>query len=148
MLDPETIKKILDMRKDGNSLKQISRVLKLDSHTVRKYTVLYGLDGVECLNEAWTEEEDKMIRDLYLNQGLTATEIAVRMKKSYQGVRKYLLRHEIKQPRSYTPTVAQFSKPLPPPVIDPVYYPKKNITPKHVEYNGKKYLDVSEVYGI
>ena len=148
MLDPETIKQILEMRKNKYSLKQISRELKLDSHTVRKYTVLYGLDGVETLNEAWTEAEDKMIRELYLNQGLTATEIAIHMKRSYQGVRKYLLRHNIKKPRSYTPTVAQFNKPLPPPVIDPVYYPKKDITPKHVTYNGKKYLDVSEVYGL
>ena len=147
-LSPETIKQILDMRRQGKFLKEIARELNIDSHTVRKYTVLHGLDSVEILNPHWTETEAEMVKDMYLNQGMTPTEIAVKMKKSTQAVRKYLIRHDIKKPRKFHwHDKEDFSVQLPPPVEDPVYYPERKITKKTVIVNGKKYQDVTEVFG-
>ena len=147
-LEPQVIRQILDMRREGKYLKEIAKELKIDPHTVRKYTVLYGLDGVEALNPHWTETEADMIRDLYLNKGMTPTEIANRMKKSNQAVRKYLIRHGIRKPRKNAKPNDDFSKPLPKPVVDPVFYPARKITKGKVVINGKKYQDISELYGI
>ena len=147
-LSPETIRKILDMRKQGKYLKEIARELNIDSHTVRKYTVLHGLDSVEILNPNWTEKEDEMIKDLYLNQGKSTSEIAEKMNKSKIAVRKYLVRHGIREPRKITRNEKEdFTAQLPPPVEDPVFYPERKITKKTVIVNGKKYTDVTEVFG-
>jgi DNA-binding CsgD family transcriptional regulator len=148
MLEPDTIKRILELRKAGKSLNNIAQIVDIDKKTVRKYCVVYGVDGVDYSTPHWTEEEEATIKDLYFNKGMTPSEIAREMNKSYEGVRKYILRHNYKKPRDYMHRPTEFSKELPEPVIDPVYYPERKITPKKVTINGKKYQDMSEVFGL
>ena len=148
MLEPDKIKKIIELRKKGCSLNNIGRIIGSDAKTVRKYCVVYEIDGVDHTTPHWTKEEEETIKDLYFNKGMTPSEIAREMGRSYEGVRKYLLRHDYKKPRDYMHRPTEFSKPLPKPVEDPVFYPERKITKKTVIVNGKRYTDVTEVFGL
>ena len=147
---PEVIKKILDLRKQNKRYSEIAKELGVTKDVARYYCMVYGLeDLLPTPFPNYTKEEDEMIRDMYLNKGMTPSEIAVKLKKSPQGIRKYLLRHGLKKPRTYTSNRDAIDKvKLPDPIDDPIYYPERKVKIKSVVIKGKKYSDISEVYGL
>lgn len=150
MTDTNTISKILELREHKMSYAEISRELSITKDTARYQCIAHGLDIVtDDKNSHIPDELGEKIKDMYLNNGMTPSEIAVALKRSPQGIRKYLLRHEIKKPRAYTPNKDSIDKiKLPDPIVDPVYYPDRKVTPKKVSIKGKEYQDISEAYGI
>ena len=144
----ETVKQILELRKQKKRYSEIAQELNITKDKARYYCMVYGLEDL-VTSISYTQEEDDIIKDLYLNQGMTPSEIAVKLQKSPQGIRKYLNRHGIKKPRKYTVNKDNIDKvELPPPIKDTVFYPERKITTKKVTINGKRYQDVSEVYGL
>ena len=148
-LSPDVIRQILDLREKGNSYRGIARQLNLDPKCPRKYCVLYGLDGVQTLEEHNREEDRKMIAHLYNEEGMTPSEIARKMHKSAQAVRKNLHKQGLWEKKTYSKHEESewIDKSLPKPIVDPVFYPERKITKKTVIVNGKKYTDVTEVFG-
>lgn len=151
MTDPNTIKKILELREQKLRYSDIAAELGITKDTARYYCKAHGLGSlVKTTSPMFSEEEGALVADMYLNKGMTPSEIAIKLGRSPVGIRKYLLRHGIKKSRSYTtPKVNNIDKTqLPKPIEDPIYYPEKTITPKKVQINGKSYTDISEVYGL
>lgn len=149
-IKPEVVKQILELRKQKKKYSEIAKKLNITKDKARYWCMVYGLDTIipdGC--QTFTKEEDEMIRDMYLNKGMTPSEIAVKLKKSPQGIRKYLLRHGLKKPRTYTSNRDAIDKvKLPDPIDDPIYYPERKVKIKSVVIKGKKYSDISEVYGL
>lgn len=150
MTDTNTIRKILELRGQRLRYTDIAKELGITKDTARYYCNLHGLGSlVKSSSPLFTEEDGEMVKDMYLNRGMTPSEIAVAIKRSPQGIRKFLIRHDIKKPRSYTLNNDAIDKvQLPPPIVDPIFYPERKITPKKVQINGKRYQDISEVYGL
>lgn len=152
MTSPETVRKILELRRAGNSYRAISRELGIDQKKARKFCVLYGVDGIKTDRERQYKADVKKITYLYTEKEMTPNEIAREMHKSAQAIRLTLYKQGLWDKRTYTKHEEGvfIDKPMPPINLksDPVYYPERKITPKRVNYNGKQYLDVSEVYGL
>ncbi len=151
MTDPNTIKKILELREQKLRYSDIAAELGITKDTARYHCKAHGLGSlVKTSSPMFSEEEGALVADMYLNKGMTPSEIAIKLGRSPVGIRKYLLRHGIKKARSYTtPEANNIDKiQLPKPIQDPIFYPEKTITPKKVQINGKRYQDVSEVYGL
>lgn len=152
MTSPETIRKILEMRKSGNSYREISRELKIDAKKARKYCVLYDLDGIKTSKERQYEADVKKIIKLYTEKEMTPNEIAREMHKSAEAIRLTLYKQGLWEKRAYVRVEeGKFvDKPMPPLELksEPIYYPEREFKPKTVVINGKKYQDVSEMYGI
>ena len=152
MISPETVRKILDLRKAKNSYREIARQLNIDAHKVRKYCVLYGLDGIKTDRERQYEADVKKIKYLYTKKDMTPNEIARVMHKSGETIRVTLYKQGLWNKRTYSKHEEGvfIDKPMPPLKLqsEPVYYPERNITGKKVTINGKRYIDVSEVYGL
>lgn len=152
MTSPETVKKILDLRRKGSSYREISRQLNIDPKKARKYCVLYELDGIKTDRERQYTVDAEKIAFLYTEKGMTPNEIAREMHKSAQAIRLTLYKKGLWDKRTYSKHEEGvfIDKPMPPLNLnkEPVFYPERKITPKSVNINGKKYLDISEVYGI
>lgn len=150
MTSPETVRKILDLRRKGSSYREISRQLNIDPKKARKYCVLYELDGIKTNRERQYKVDADRIAYLYTEKEMTPNEIAREMHKSAQAVRLTLYKKGLWDKRTYSKHEEGvfIDKPLPPPIKEPVFYPERKITPKKVTVNGKKYVDVSEVYGL
>lgn len=151
MTDPNTIRKILELREQKLRYSDIAAELGITKDTARYYCKAHGLDSlVKTSSPMFSEEDGAKAADMYLNKGMTPSEIAVKLGRSPVGVRKYLLRHGIKKTRNYTiPDAKNIDDvKLPEPIKDTVFYPERKITPKKVQINGKRYQDISEVYGL
>ena len=152
MTSPETVRKILEMRRAGNSYRAIARELNIDTHKARKYCVLYELDGIKTNRERQYKANADRIAYLYTEKEMTPNEIAREMHKSAQAIRLTLYKQGLWDKRTYSKHEEGvfIDKPMPPLNLtnEPVFYPERKITPKSVNINGKKYLDVSEVYGL
>lgn len=151
-LDRDTIYKILQLRKDGKGYREIGRELNIDAKQARKYCVLYGLDGVQTLLERNREEDRKLIAKCYTEEGMTPNEISRKLHKSPDAIRKSLYKLGLWEKREYHREQNGEFKDIPMPPLradnEPVYYPEREIEKKTVIINGKRYIDVSEVYGI
>lgn len=152
MTSPETIRKILDLRRKGNSYRAIAKELNIDPKKARKYCVLHELDGIKTKRERQYKADVDKIIELFTEKEMTPNEIAREMHKSAEAVRLTLYKQGLWEKRSYVRTEngVFIDKPMPPlkPTSEPVFYPEREIKQKTVEYNGRKYIDVSEVYGI
>lgn len=151
-LDRDTIYKILQLRKARKGYREIGRDLDVDVKQVRKYCVLYGLDGVQSLLERNREEDRKLIAKYYTEEGMTPNEIARKLHKSADAVRKSLYKQGLREKREYQRSIVGEFRDIPMPPLradnEPVYYPKREIEKKTVIIKGKRYIDVSEVYGL
>ena len=151
MTDTSTITKILELREQKLNYSQIAKELGITKDTARYHCQQHGLGEIDANIPCptYTKKQGEQIKDMYLNKGMTPSEIAVALKRSPNGIRKYLLRHGIKKARNYTSHKDNIDKvKLPPPIADPIYYPDRKITAKSVVIKGRKYSDISEVYGL
>lgn len=144
----ETIREILHRRKDGQSYNSIAKDMGLSPKTPRRYCVLYGVDTKEKLWSPRSDAEVGLIKDLYINKGHTPYEISIQTSIPHSTVKAILKREGLTKPRNYGTGKESFKKALPKPIEDTIFYPERKVTYKSVEINGKRYIDVSEVYGL
>lgn len=144
-LNPETIKQILELKKTGLNNSEVAKIVGCNRDSVRKYVTLYGdANGIDFRTTA------EKVEDLW-NKGYTINEIAKAANVSAQSVRVNVVKLGLREKREYhVGSPDAFNKTLPPLNLnnEPVYYPERNIKPKKYVDRGKKYLDVTEVFGI
>lgn len=148
-LEPGMIKQILELDKQKVNITEISRQLNIDRKSVYKYIVLYRPEKEFYEHKRVQPEEIELIKDLYLNKGLTPTEISRQTGINYTRVKHIMKNYKIKKKGYYGEK--EYNVPMPPLkhiLNEPFYYPERKITTKKVTINGKRYIDVSEVYGI
>lgn len=149
-LDPQKVKQILELRKQGKTHAEIARIVGTTRNISRNYCLVYGIGEIKAPFRMKTEEEKNTIRDMYLNQGMTPSEIAAKTGIARSTVVDNLIRQGVYDSKKSKGKKGDFSKPMPPLKLDydPIYYPERKITPKKVQINGKRYQDISEVYGL
>lgn len=149
MIDKKTIKQILEYRKKGYSHRKISRELDVDPKTVRKYCIENGIESDDPLKATYSQEEVNEIKTMYLERGMTPSEIGRELDIPLSTVILILQRDNVRKPFNYGKGKSNaFNKPMPPLYArkEPVYYPDRVIKPKNVTINGKRYKDVSELW--
>lgn len=145
-LSPIVIKRILELKKDGMKNLDIAREVGCGRDSVRKYIILYGdKHDIDLRTNA------EKITDLW-NKGYNANQIADELHMSASAVRTNIVKIGLREKReSYAGQADAFKKKLPPlkarPTTD-LYYPDRTYAVKKYQDRGKKYLDVSEIYGL
>ena len=148
-LDPQKVKRILELRREGKTHAEIARIVGTTRNISRNYCTVYGIDGIKAPFRMKTDEEKNTVKDMYLNQGMTPSEIVAKTGMPRSTVVGILTRQGVyKTVKRYK--TGEFDKPMPPLKLDyePVYYPERNIKPKKYVDRGKKYIDVTEVFGV
>lgn len=145
-LSPMMIKRILELKKQGMKNLQIAREVGCGRDSVRKYVILYGdAHDIDLRTNA------EKITDLW-NQGYDANHIAEALNMSASAVRTNIVKIGLREKReSYAGQADAFKKKLPPLKVRPttdIYYPDRIYEVKRYQDRGKKYFDVSEVYGL
>lgn len=147
-LEPEIVSRILELERDGLGIKAIAADVGIDRKTVYKYISLNRPDREYIPHIPITEEEAATVRQLYLTEGYTPTDIAWKMDVSLERVRRIIKKYGMKKPIHGENQNDPFKVKLPDPINDPVFYPERKIHKKIVKINGKQYQDISEVYGL
>lgn len=105
-LDPSVIRDrdALEALRDAHTLDEISEMTGMASGTIQARSLRLGLTGGPPKGTAVTAEtkyanDPEWLRARYIDEGLTAGEIAVRVGRSEEGLRKALHRHGIKKQR-------------------------------------------------
>lgn len=146
-LEPKMIKQILDLKKNTDLTNiQIADIVGCSRDSVSKYTRLYG-DTIGLDLRTIPEK----ITELW-KKGHTINEIAKAIDVCPNTVRNNVVKLGLREKREqYISNPNAFKVEMPPlkprPTTD-IYYPDREYKVKKVVINGKKYVDVSEVYGI
>lgn len=148
-LSRKMIEQILELDRQKVNITEISRQLNIDRKSVYKYIVLYRPEREFYEHKKVQPEEIELIKDLYLNKGMTPTEISRKTGINHSRIKHIMKNYKIKKKGYYGEK--EFNVPMPPLTLglnEPIYYPERKVTTKKVIINGKRYQDVSEVYGI
>ena len=145
-LDSKTINRILELKKQGLKNIEIARVVGCGRDSVRKYVELYAdAYGVDC------RTIPEKVTDLW-NKGYTANEIAKALYLSPSCVRSNIVKIGLREKRvAHAGQPDAFKKEMPPLVVKPetdIFYPDRDYEVKRYQDRGKRYFDVSEVYGL
>ena len=145
-LSPQVIKRILELKKTGMKNLDIAREVGCGRDSVRKYIILYG--NSHDIDLRTTAEK---ITDLW-NKGYDANHIAEELHMSASAVRTNIVKIGLREKRvAHAGQADAFKKKLPPlkakPTTD-IFYPDRTYEVKRYQDRGKKYFDVSEVYGL
>ena len=145
-IDSKTIQRMCELKKAGMKNIEIARVVGCGRDSVRKYVELYAdAYGVDC------RTIPEKVTDLW-NKGYTANEIAKALYLSPSCVRTNIVKIGLREKReSYKGQEGAFKKELPPLKVKPetdIFYPDREYEVKRYQDRGKKYFDVSEVYGL
>lgn len=145
-LDSKTINRILDLKKQGLKNIEIARAVGCGRDSVRKYIELYAdAYGVDC------RTIPEKVTDLW-NKGYTANEIAKALYLSPSCVRSNIVKIGLREKRvAHAGQPDAFKKEMPPLVVKPqtdIFYPDRDYEVKRYKDRGKRYFDVSEVYGL
>ena len=145
-LDSKTINRILELKKQGLKNIEIARVVGCGRDSVRKYVELYAdAYGVDC------RTIPEKVTDLW-NKGYTANEIAKALYLSPSCVRSNIVKIGLREKRvAHAGQPDAFKKEMPPLVVKPqtdIFYPDRDYEVKRYKDRGKRYFDVSEVYGL
>lgn len=145
-LEPQTIKKILNLKKTGMNNAEIARIIGCNRDSVRKYVTLYQ-DQLD-LDVRTTPEKIKELWD----QGCKPGEIAEKLNLSGSCVRANVVKMGLRPKREYHPNQEYIHDiEMPPLKVKPetdIFYPDRIYKSKRYQDRGKKYFDVSEVYGL
>lgn len=148
-INSEIIDQILEKRRQGLSHGKIARDLGISPKTSRRYCVSHGLDSPDPIVKPVSAEKIERIKFLYTEKGMIPAEITREMSMPRQTIVNILEREGLRTPKTFGfEKRADYSKPLPPPVNDPIYYPERKVEMKSVKIKGRKYTDVSEMYGL
>ncbi len=148
VITQDIIDKILELENQDVNISEIARQLHIDRRSVYRYIQKYVPEREFHKAAEVTEEELAQVRTMYLEQGMTPTEIAWKLGVTPRRIHGILTRYEMRKPKCGHLETKEFIGKMPDPVDDPVYYPERKITKKTVNVNGKKYTDVSEFYGL
>lgn len=145
-LDSKTINRILELKKQGLKNIEIARAVGCGRDSVRKYVELYAdAYGVDC------RTIPEKVTDLW-NKGYTANEIAKALYLSPSCVRSNIVKIGLREKRvAHAGQPDAFKKEMPPLVVKPqtdIFYPDRDYEVKRYKDRGKRYFDVSEVYGL
>ena len=145
--------KIVEMYHQGMGYRAISRELNVSLNTVRKFCVMSEDEIAEPTHKIHLTEEDKdAICDMYLNQGMTPTNIAEHFRCSNKTINRVLFERGLENKGgkkgewgkldAYTPLKAFYSD------GDTCFYPKRDIKPKkYTDVRGKAWSDVTDIIG-
>lgn len=145
-IESEKINKILELKKQGLKNIEIARQVGCGRDSVRKYIELYAdAYGVDC------RTIPEKVTDLW-NKGYTANEIAKALYLSPSCVRSNIVKIGLREKRvAHAGQPDAFKKEMPPLVVKPqtdIFYPDRDYEVKRYKDRGKRYFDVSEVYGL
>ena len=144
----DMIQQILSLRREGKTYYQIARIVGLNAKSCRKHCVQRGIDdGRDMSCRKYTDEEKDDIACLY-RDGWTPTQIANKYGRKTANIQNLLRRmgvetHTAIKARLEHERITENN------VTELPYVLKDDPKPiKRCVYGGKKYIDVSEVYGL
>lgn len=144
-LEPKTINKILELKNQGMNNTEIAKIIGCNRDSVRKYTLLYKDQLIDIRTTG------EKIEDLW-NQGYKPGEIAEELNLSGSCVRANIVKLGLRPKREYHPNQEAIVDIVMPPLkVKPetdIFYPDRTYEVKKYQDRGKKYFDVSEVYGL
>ena len=144
MISAKKLKPLLKDYDAGMTYKELAEKYKVSLNCTYRTVQSYGNPRVR----KYGEDIVNRVKELYVDQDKTLIEVSVAMDMTINQIRGIIHRYDMvkSNPKRFKP-YEDFSKPLHT-VIDPVYYPEKNIPKKVVVVRGKQYQDVSEYYGL
>ena len=144
-LEPQTINKILELKNQGMNNTEVAKIIGCNRDSVRKYSLLYKDQLID------TRTTGEKIEDLW-NQGYKPGEIAEELNLSGSCVRANIVKLGLRPKREYHPNQEVIHDIYMPPLkVKPetdIFYPDRTYEVKKYQDRGKKYFDVSEVYGL
>lgn len=147
-ITPELIDQIVSMAKEDINITEIAKQLNINRSSIYRYLRTHLPDREYQMHKEVTEEELNTIRTLYLTQGMTPTDISYSTGINILRINHILDNYNIRKPKTGAQKINMLNVKMPEKVEDPLYYPERKATPKRYTDRGKKYIDVSEVYGL
>lgn len=144
----ELIDQIIEMAKQDVNITDIAKQLNINRTSIYRYLRTHLPDREYQMHKEVTEEELNTIRTLYLTQGMTPTDISYSTGINILRINHILDNYNIRKPKTGAQKINMLNVKMPEHIDDPLYYPERKATIRPYEDRGKKYLDVSEVYGI
>lgn len=145
-ITPELIEEIVNLVKQDVNITEIAKQLNINRSSIYRYMRTHLPEREYQIHKEVTKEEFEQIRTLYLEQGMTPTDISYSTGINILRINHILDNYNIRKPRSGAPRLNNVK--MPDKIEDPLFYPERKITTKKVIINGKRYQDVSEVYGL
>ena len=146
ILDPKIIKQIIELKKTGLNNTAIAKKIGCDRGSVWKYVTLYK-DQINIDLKTTPEK----ITELW-NKGYTPGQIAAELNLSGSCVRSNIVKLGLRPKREYHKKMDDvIDVKMPPLKVKPetdIFYPDRTYEVKRYQDKGKKYFDVSEVYGL
>ena len=144
----ELIDQIIEMAKQDVNITDIAKQLNINRTSIYRYLRTHLPDREYQMHKEVTEEELNTIRTLYLTQGMTPTDISYSTGINILRINHILDNYNIRKPKTGAQKINILNVKMPEKIEDPLYYPERKIAPKKYTDRGKKYIDVSEVYGL
>ena len=147
-ITPDMIVEMVELAKQDVNITEIARRMNLDRTCVHKYLRIHYPDRIYQKHREVTVEEFDTIKAMYLTQGMTPTDISHATGINVGRINYILDEYNIRKPKTGAQKINMINVKMPEKIDDPLYYPERKVTPKRYTDRGKKYLDVSEVYGL
>lgn len=144
----DMIVEMVELAKQDVNITEIARRMNLDRTCVHKYLRIHYPDRIYQKHKEVTAEELDTIRTMYLTQGMTPTDISHATGINVGRINHILTEYNIRKPKTGAQKINMLNVKMPEKIEDPLYYPERKVTIRPYKDRGKKYLDVSEVYGI
>lgn len=147
-ITPDMIVEMVELAKQDVNITEIARRMNLDRTCVHKYLRIHYPDRIYQKHREVTAEEFETIKAMYLTQGMTPTDISHATGINVGRINYILDEYNIRKPKTGAQKINMINVKMPEKIDDPLYYPERKVTIRKYEDRGKKYIDVSEVYGI
>ena len=147
-ITPDMIVEMVELAKQDVNITEIARRMNLDRTCVHKYLRIHYPDRIYQKHREVTVEEFDTIKAMYLTQGMTPTDISHATGINVGRINYILDEYNIRKPKTGAQKINMINVKMPEKIDDPLYYPERKVTIRPYEDRGKKYLDVSEVYGL
>lgn len=147
-ITPDMIVEMVELAKQDVNITEIARRMNLDRTCVHKYLRIHYPDRIYQKHREVTAEEFDTIKAMYLTQGMTPTDISHSTGINVGRINYILDEYNIRKPKTGAQKINMINVKMPEKIDDPLYYPERKVTIRPYEDRGKKYLDVSEVYGL
>ena len=147
-ITPDMIVEMVELAKQDVNITEIARRMNLDRTCVHKYLRIHYPDRIYQKHREVTVEEFDTIKAMYLTQGMTPTDISHATGINVGRINYILDEYNIRKPKTGAQKINMINVKMPEKIDDPLYYPERKVTIRPYQDSGKKYLDVSEVYGL
>ena len=144
----ELIDQIVEMAKQDVNITDIAKQLNINRTSIYRYLRTHLPEREYQMHKEVSEDELNTIQTLYLTQGMTPTDISYSTGINILRINHILDNYNIRKPKTGAQKINMLNVKMPEKIEDPLYYPERKIAPKKYTDRGKKYIDVSEVYGL